>query len=128
MEYQRHLAHERRQRAGDLGQCQNCSKPAILGQARWFSCQLDAERAIKKRLAYSATFDEHVMETSIISKDRAIITGDGERGWNINTVMIFEVQNAFGVQSDYLVWYDAQVSPNGDCRGIRLGEFVPYVR
>ena len=37
-EYQRHLAHERRQRAGELGQCQNCSKPAIPGQSRCETC------------------------------------------------------------------------------------------
>ena len=37
-EYRRRYAEEQRQRAKLLGKCQNCSKPAIPGQTRCFSC------------------------------------------------------------------------------------------
>ena len=38
IEYQRLYAQKRLQRGRELGKCRNCSKPAILGQTRCFSC------------------------------------------------------------------------------------------
>ncbi len=38
MEYNRRLAQEQRQKAKELGQCRNCSEPAILSQTRCPRC------------------------------------------------------------------------------------------
>ena len=38
MEYNRRLAQEQRQKARELGQCRNCSEPAILSQTRCPTC------------------------------------------------------------------------------------------
>ena len=38
MEYNRRLAQEQRQKAKELGQCRNCSRPAILNQTRCPTC------------------------------------------------------------------------------------------
>ena len=38
MEYNRRLAQEQRQKAKELGQCRNCSEPAILHQTRCPAC------------------------------------------------------------------------------------------
>ena len=93
-----------------------------------YECRYDAEQAIKRQLAFPSTFDEHELLTSQMSMDRSIITGDEERGWHIRSLIIFGTKNAFGVQSDYLVWYDGTVNPEGECTGVTLGGFAPYVR
>ena len=48
IEYQRLYAQKRPQRARELGKCRNCSKPAILGQTRCFSCA-EAHRQSRRR-------------------------------------------------------------------------------
>ena len=47
-EYRRRYADEQRQRARLLGKCQKCSKPAIPGQSRCFSCA-EAHRQSPRR-------------------------------------------------------------------------------
>ena len=47
-EYRRRYAEEQRQRAKLLGKCRNCSKPAIPGQSRCFSCA-EAHRQSPRR-------------------------------------------------------------------------------
>ena len=47
-EYRRHYAEEQRQRAGLLGRCQNCSKPAIPSRSRCETCT-EAHRQSPRR-------------------------------------------------------------------------------
>ena len=98
------------------------------GTPKDFVCRWDAERSIKQRLAFPSTYNEHLLLTSEMSQQRATITGDKESGWNLRTVMIFGTKNAFGVELDYLVWYDGYVDTNGECIGVRLGDFSAYTR
>ena len=93
-----------------------------------YECQSVAVRAIKKNLAFPSTFDTHGLLTSEKAHDLAVIRGDEEYGWTIRAPVIFGVKNAFGVQSDYMVWYDGTVNQEGNCTGVRLGDFAPYYR
>ena len=79
-------------------------------------------------MAFPSTFDEHNMLTTRKEMDLSTISRVGDKGWDIRTVMVFGSKNAFGVQSDYLVWYDGRVDPEGNCTGVLLGDFVPYIR
>lgn len=93
-----------------------------------YACSYKAQQAIKHNLAFPSTFDEHEMLTSSESRERAYTVRVGDRGWDIRTIMIFGSQNAFGVQSDYSVWYEGRVDNDGNCTGVILEDFVPYIR
>ena len=93
-----------------------------------YECSYKAKQAIKQRLAYPSTFDEHDMATTRLAMDQATVAGDAEAGWHIRAPMIFATKNAFGVQLDYLVWYDGWVNSDGECVGAVPGDFVRYTQ
>ena len=91
-----------------------------------FTCNLDAERAIKGQMNYPSTFDDHLLATSDWNSARATVQGDKENGWTINAAMIFGAKNAFGMQTDHIVRYQGYVNSDGECTGVLLGEFAHY--
>ena len=91
-----------------------------------YHCQYDAEERIKARLQYPSTYDEHGLLTRQKMKDLATVDGNKEDGWTITTAIMFGAKNAFGVQSDYLAWYTAEVSAEGKCGQIMLDDFISY--
>ena len=93
-----------------------------------YHCSYDAQQVVKRHLAFPSTFDEHVSLSNSKARRLATVMGDGDRGWSIHTPMVFGTKNAFGVQSDYLVWYTATVDAEGDCTGIEIDQFIPYTR
>ena len=98
------------------------------GEAQHYDCNHAAQQVIKGRMPSSSTFDEHSTLTSSMSQDEARITGDAERGWIINTVMVFGVKNASGVQTDYLAWYEGRVDKERNCSIIWVGDPIKYTR
>ena len=97
-------------------------------EPEFYACSYEAKQAIKRRLAFPSTFDEHGLITSSKGQDLSIITRVGNQGWDIRTVMVFGSKNAFGVRSDYLVWYDGRVDEDGNCTGVVLDQFVPFIQ
>ena len=93
-----------------------------------YHCSYDAKQSIKKHLAFPSTFDEHVSLSNSKARSFAAVMGNEDSGWSIRTPMVFGTKNAFGVQSDYLVWYTATVDTEGDCTGVTLDNFIPYSR
>ncbi len=94
----------------------------------FYACSYEAKQAVKRNLTFPSTFDEHDMLTFSKGDDLSIISRVGDKGWNIRTMMVFGSKNAFGVQSDYLVWYDGRADEDGNCTGVILDDFIPYVR
>ena len=97
-------------------------------EPEFYHCQYDAELAVKRQLNFPATFDLHSTDTTRAGMDVAIITGDEVEGWRINAPLIFGAENAFGVKSDYRVFYTANVQPDGTCWGVTAENIQPYIR
>ena len=89
-------------------------------------CSYDAKQAIKRQLQYPSSFDEHGMLTTSEMRDWSTVYGNEVDGWEIDTAIIFGAKNAFGVKSDFKVWYLANVNPDGKCVKIVLDDFLPY--
>ena len=89
-------------------------------------CSSDAKQTIKRQLQYPSSFDEHGMLTTSEMRERSSVYGNEVDGWEINTAIIFGAKNAFGVKSDFKVWYLASVNPDGKCVEIVLDDFLPY--
>ena len=89
-------------------------------------CSYDAKQTIKSELQYPSSFDAHGMLTTSEMRDWSTVYGNEVDGWEIETAIIFGAKNAFGVKSDFKVWYLAYVNPDGKCAEIVLGEFLPY--
>ena len=85
-----------------------------------------AKQAIKHQLQYPSSFDEHGMLTISEMRERSSVYGNEVEGWEIETAIIFGAKNAFGVKSDFKVWYLANVNPDGKCVDIVVDEFLPY--
>ena len=93
---------------------------------RYTHCSYDAKQAIKSQLQYPSSFDEHGIWTTSEMRERSSVYGNEVDGWEIETAIIFGAKNAFGVKSDFKVWYLASVNPDGKCVEIVLGDFLPY--
>ena len=89
-------------------------------------CSYEAKQAIKRQLQYPSSFDEHGMLTTSEMRERSSVYGNEADGWEIETAIIFGAENAFGVKSDFKVWYLANVNPDGKCIEIVLDDFLPY--
>ena len=92
------------------------------------ACAFYAERSVKQRLSFPATYDRHSMETATYQRDFATVTKNAKGGWAVNSAIAFGAKNAFGVQSDYLAAYTGDVSADGDCIDVAVSDFVPYAR
>ena len=89
-------------------------------------CSYEAKQAIKRQLQYPSSFDEHRMLTTSEMRDWSTVYGNKVDGWEIDTAIIFGAKNAFGLISNFKVWYLAYVNPDGTCVEIVLDDFLPY--
>ena len=102
------------------------SKPAF------YQCEYQAELAVKRQLTFPATFDRHGTLTMSMGRNSAVVTAvrmdETGQSWRIKAPLIFGAANAFGVKSDYIAWYTANVRPNGDCWNVKVNSLRPYLR
>ena len=94
-----------------------------------YICKWDAERYIKRELvAFPATYDEHELDTTGVGLDLGKVTGNKEDGWVVESVILFGVENAYGVKQNYAFHYRASVDEDDNCGPITYLEFEPYYR
>ena len=91
-------------------------------------CQRDAERYIKRELAFPASYDEHELDTVGVGQELGKVTADEEGGWIIESIILFGAKNAFGVKQDHLLHYMTFVDSDDNCGSIMPIEFRPYQR
>ena len=88
----------------------------------FFACQSEAAEVVKVLLAYPATFDVHDgVETYSRLKPTSKVFKHRDGYWRITTDLVFGVKNAFGVPSNFQVFYEAHML-DGKCTIVHLGE------
>ena len=94
-----------------------------------YICSWDAERYIKRELvAFPATYDKHELDTTGVGLEIGKVTGNKEDGWVVESVILFGVENAYGVKQNYAFHYRASVDEDDNCGPITYLEFEPYQR
>ena len=92
----------------------------------FFACQLEAARAVKRLVPFPSTFDVHDgSETYSQVKRWSGVSKHREGYWQINTGLVFGVENAFGVPSNFLVRYQAHML-DGECDIVKLEDQIPW--
>ena len=92
-----------------------------------YICKWDAERYIKRELvAFPATYDEHELDTTGVGLEIGKVTSNKEDGWVVESVILFGVENTYGVKQNYAFHYRASVDEDDNCGPIEYLEFEPY--